>query len=105
MDGVMSALRPADRVRGTGVAGQRLEGVVASLAVGVTDRVDRRQVHDVETHRRDGGKPLHRGAKGPALDGAVLHAPSAFRTGEELVPCADAGAFPLDEQLALFADR
>ena len=65
-DGVVAALGPADGPRAAGVVGRRRERVVAALAVGDADRVDRRQVHDVEAHLGDRRQPLG-GAGEPAL--------------------------------------
>ena len=47
---------------GIGVGG--VEGVVAALAVDLADRMDRRQVHHVETHGRNRGEPLGSGGEG-----------------------------------------
>ena len=49
----MPALGRADRPRGPGVVRAGLEAVVRALAVDVADRVDRREVDDVEAHRGD----------------------------------------------------
>ena len=83
---VPSGLAP-DRPRASGVAGLRDGGVVAPLAVGDPDRVDRRQVDDVEAQL---GQPrellLHAG-----------EAPEGAR--EQLVPRADAGPLAVDVHL------
>ncbi len=50
--GVVAALGAADRPRAAGVAGLGGQRVVAALAVRAPDRMDRRQVHDVEAHGR-----------------------------------------------------
>src|SRR5690606_18292776 len=55
--------------------------VVASLAVRKADRMDRRQVDDVEAERGDLGDPALRVA-----EGAVTTRLRALRAGEELVP-------------------
>src|SRR5436305_4524246 len=49
MDGVMAATRIPNSPRRARVLGKRGEGVVAALAVGVTDRMDRREIEHVET--------------------------------------------------------
>ena len=54
-----------------GSLGSGVERVVRALAVRSSDRVDRRQVEDVEAHRGDRGQPLGGGAEGAALPGAV----------------------------------
>lgn len=98
MDRVMTALVRADRPHGSGaggrgVGGSRGRGVVGALAMGEPDRVDRRQVDDVEPHVGDGWQPLGGGAERartlPAV-GAVEDRP--FGAGEELVPRSDQGA-------------
>ncbi len=48
MDGSVSAVRSADRPRDAGVVGTGARHVVRALAEGRPDRVDRRQVEDVE---------------------------------------------------------
>ena len=103
--GVMATGRRPDGPRRPGIAGARRERVVGALAVALTDRMDRREVDDVEPHRRDGGQALHGGAERAALDGAVLAAHGAFGSREELVPGADAGALTLDEQLVSTTHR
>src|SRR3546814_9177684 len=94
----MSALGRTDRVRRSGVAGLRGEGVVAALAVGRADRMDRRQIHHVEAHPRHARKAFGRGAERPRLDGAVPEAAGPFRAGEELVPRSHPGPAALDER-------
>ena len=54
---------------------------------------------------RDGGEAVLRRAEGAALHRAVLEALGALRTGEELVPGADAGPLALHEQMHLRPDR
>ena len=70
-------------------------GVVAALAVLAADRVDRRQVEDVEAHLRDVRQVLDDVAK-RAVALAV-----AERAREELVPGAEAGALAVDHELEL----
>jgi hypothetical protein len=53
VDRVVPAVGRADAVRRARVALERRERVVAALAVGQADRVDRGQVHDVEAQVRD----------------------------------------------------
>src|SRR5262249_41334582 len=48
MPRVMAALRGTDRIETAGVVGASLERVIASLAIGVADRMDRGEVDDVE---------------------------------------------------------
>src|SRR5699024_6466145 len=62
------------------------ERVVAALAVRATDRVDRGEIDDVETHLRDPRQPFRCGCEGARDPRAVLALMSAFRTWEEFVP-------------------
>src|SRR5581483_10549664 len=83
-DGVVTALLCADRPRAPRIALLRGQRVVAALAAGAPDGVDRRQVDDVEAELREPGKhALHAGE--PA-EGAR----------EELVPRAEAGELAVD---------
>ena len=66
MDRVVAAGLVADRPRAAGVVGAGVERVVAALAVRVADRVDRRQVEDVEAELGAGaGAALRRRLKPP----------------------------------------
>ena len=89
MDGVVPALGGPDGPRGTDVVRGGVEGVVASLAVDAADRVDRRQVEDVEPHVGHCGEALGRGAEAAADDlaGRLVQA-GTLGAGEELVPGA-----------------
>ena len=83
-----------------GSVGSRLEGVVAPLAVRPPDRVDRRQVDDVESHRRDVGKPplgFGEGRGGRPLRIAALGA------REQLVPRTEPSALAVDDERELRA--
>ena len=95
VDRVVAARGRADRVRGAGVARLRLQGVVAPLAEGGADGVDRGQVGDVEAHLCDPVQGAGGGAQragGPAVLGVEVRALGA---GEELVPGAVQGAAAL----------
>ena len=82
--------------RAAGVVRPGHQGVVRPLAVGVPDRVDRRQVEDVETHRGDGREPgLGLGEGGAA--GRI----GALRAREHLVPGGEAGPHPIDLHVKL----
>ncbi len=50
---VVSALLGADPPRAADVVGRAQHGIVFALAVGAADRVDRREVDDIETQRSD----------------------------------------------------
>ena len=84
-------------------AGQ--QGVVRALTVLDTDRVDRRHVDDVETHRGDGVEPLRGGAERPGgpLAGFVV-ADGALGAGEKFVPGASAGELALHQQRIRLGD-
>jgi hypothetical protein len=71
MDRVVTSLGTADGVDRAGIVGTRVEGVVATLAERLPDRMDRRHVDDVEAHRRRGLEPLVGGVEG-AGDPALL---------------------------------
>ena len=86
VDGVVAALLAADGVGRAGVAGAGHERVVAALAVGDADRVDRGHVDHVEAHRGELGHDR--------LD-ALDPAPGAR---EDLVPGAEAPAHAVDLQ-------
>ncbi len=96
--------RTADRPRAARVVRAGGGRVVRPLAVRDADRVDRREVHDVEAHRRHGGKPGGGGAEGAARPGAVVPPRRAFGAREELVPGSDGGAVALDAQRFLLGD-
>ncbi len=83
VDGVVTAVLVADRPRRAGIGRPGGERVVGALAVGVADRVDRRQIDDVEAEL---GEPRELG-----LDAAQ----PAPRAREQLVPGAEAGAEPV----------
>ena len=77
-------------------SGPGVERVVRALAVDLADRVDRRQVDDVEAHRGDRVEALGGGAEVAAGDLAGLLVPGrALRAREELVPAAVEGERPV----------
>src|SRR5581483_6995127 len=88
MDGVVTALLGADRPRAAGVALLRPLGVVASLAVRVPDRMDRREVEDVEAELRKAWQLLAHSRE------------AAPRAREELVPGAEAREDAVDVDVA-----
>ena len=97
VDRVVAAVPRPDRPRRSWIVGAGVEGVVGPLAVDLPDRVDRRQVDDVEAHLRHRLEPLRRGLEGAADDssGPVVVV-GALRTREELVPAAEQGALAVD---------
>jgi len=99
VDRVVATFQRADRPRRTDVALSGDERVVAALAVDPADRVDRRQVDDVEAHLRDPGQPVRGGREGTVpdrLSGRVDH--GAFRAREELVPRREQRALAIGPQ-------
>src|SRR3954466_3958303 len=87
MDRVVPAVLRADRPWRTDVVRLRRQRVVAALAVRAADRVDRRQVDDVEAERR--------GLRQHVRDAAE----AAPRTREDLVPRAEAREHTVDVDL------
>src|SRR5207249_44711 len=87
------ARRGADRPRTSGIVGGRGKRVVLPLAVCLADRVDRRQVHDVEAEL---GKLREHGAH-------AVEATPAPR--EELVPGAEASELAIDVDLVRIRPR
>ena len=88
MDGVVAAGLVADRPRGAGIAGRGAQRVVRALAVGQADRVDRRQVEDVEAEL---------GQRRQLLLDALQPAP---RAREQLIPGAEPRPQPVDLERA-----
>ena len=87
VDRVVASLRGADRPRAPDVAGLGPLGVVAPLAVRPADRMDRREVDDVEPELGELG------------DDACDARQAAPRAREQLVPGACPRALPLDVDL------
>src|SRR5207249_8739662 len=83
-DGVVAALLCADRPGAAGVALLRRQRVVAALAAAAANRVDRRQVDDVEAELGE--------LRQHALDARE----AAERAREELVPGAEARQLAID---------
>src|SRR6202162_5938765 len=72
-----------------------LDAVVGPLAVGAPDRVDGRQVKDVETHARDVGQALFDVAERAVATGLP------GRSREQLIPGAEPSALGIHEQREL----
>ena len=88
--GVVAPLRAADRPRRADVTVVGGHGVVGAFAMHGSDRMDRRQIHDVEPHRR---YPAKRGGGGSER---AVHRPpgcvsAAGGSREQLVPGAAPG--------------
>src|SRR5664279_1647148 len=93
MHGVMAAFGGANGVGASGMAFSRGHRVVAALAVGVADGVNRGQVHHVEAHRGDIRQPHD-----AILEGAVLAGCPALAARHHLVPSAGPCPRPVRHQ-------
>ena len=91
--GVVAAFGRADRIGTAGIALLRRRRVVASLAIDPSDRVDRREVDDVKTHRGDIGQP-----RDAILEGAVLAGHLALAAWDHFVPGAVARLRPVGDE-------
>jgi hypothetical protein len=69
----------------------RHQAVVLALAEAVADRVNRRQIDDIEAHRLDLAQ-----AANAVLQGAMPVRHAALRARKELVPGGEAGHRPID---------
>ena len=90
MNGRVTSQLRSDRPRTPGLTLVSLQGVVPSLAEALSDRMNRRQVQHVESHRGDVRKPLGRGC-----ERAVLPT-GPGRSGEHLVPGREPCTLPID---------
>src|SRR5437588_675663 len=101
MHGRVAALARADGPWAARVVLPCGGGVVLALAVGVADRMDRRQVQDVEPElrhvRKAGG--LH------VLERAVLTRPPRGASREQFVPAAEPGSLRIHQDLELTVER
>ena len=93
MHRIVAAFGGADGIGASGIAFGRGHRVVAALAVGVADRVDRREIDHVEAHRRDIRQP-----RDAILEGAVLAGRPALAARHHLVPCAGPRPRPVRHQ-------
>ena len=96
LDGGVPPVLAADRPRAAGVTGGRDQRVVPALALGVADRVDRREVDDVEAHRPDVVEP-----RDAVVPGAVPAGDPTLRAREQLVPGGEARRLAIDDHLQL----
>ncbi|MPM41961.1 hypothetical protein SDC9_88623 [bioreactor metagenome] len=105
VDRVVAAVGRPDRPDRPGIAGLGGQGVVAALAEGGADRVDRRQVDDVEAHRRGVLEPGDGSVEGAGVPGAVRILVGALGPREELVPGREQGALAVDPHRVLGGGR
>ena len=103
MDRIVTAGRAADGPGRPGVVRSGIQRVVRSLAEAGADRMNRRQVHDVEAHRGDGGQSCRGRPEGAGVPRPVRLLLGADAAREELVPAADAAALALDPDGVFFA--
>ncbi len=83
MHRIVAAFGAADRVGASRIAFRRRHGVVAALAVGMADRVDRGQIHHVKSHRGNVGQAFD-----AILEGTMLARRLALAARYHLVPRA-----------------
>src|SRR5581483_5717468 len=80
-----------DRIRAAGIIRPRDERIVAAFAVLAADRMDRREIEDVEAHRADRRQPADH-----VVERAMTTAIVRLAAREELVPAREARGAPLD---------
>ena len=100
MDGGVAAFLGADGIGAARIVRTGGQAVVAALAVGAADRVDRQQVEHVEAHL------AHIGQAGDhVVEGAVAVRRAALRARHQLIPGGIEGGLPVDDdsQLARIA--
>ena len=101
MDRVVPAFVAADRIGAAGIVRRGGERVVAALAVLFPDRMDRREIKNVEAHLPDLGQ-----AADHVVERAVAVRVAGLRARKQLVPACELGLRPLDvERTAAHAAR
>jgi len=93
-DVLVSASAGADRPWAADIFGAGRKGVVGALAVGPADRMDGRQIQDIETHSRH--------VREARLDVAKRPVPVWFaggRAGKQLIPAAELRALSVSHEL------
>src|SRR4030095_15156663 len=98
----MPALRTANRPRAAGIARLRGQGVILALAKSGADRVNRRQIHDVQSHRGDVAE-----VRSAVLERAVASGGSRTGAGKQFVPGTESRLDTIypHRQLFLIASR
>ena len=86
VDRVMAAFRRADGVGAAGVARRGAQRIVAPLAIGMPDGMDRREIDNIEAEAGD-----LRQTRDAIIEGAVAAGDCALTAGDHLVPGAGAG--------------
>jgi hypothetical protein len=87
----VTAILVADRPRAADIARNGRQTVVLALPETVADGMDRRQIHDIETHRPDLAQTTD-----AVLQGAMPVRHIGLRARKELVPRGKAGDWPID---------
>ena len=92
----VAALGAADGPGAARIAGAGRQRVVRALARGAADRMDGRQVDDIEAHAPDRGEPVD-----AVVEGAVAAGDPALRAREHLVPGREGGRGAVHHHLEL----
>ena len=90
MNGVVTPASPPIAYGLPGSSASSLQRIVAALAVGLADRMDRREIEHIESHVADA-----RQVADHVVEGAVAVRIVAHRAGEDLVPARESGGFAI----------
>src|SRR5690625_2750372 len=96
MDRFMAAFLGAERPRTSRIVRMALEGIVFPFTKSFPDRMNRRQINDIKSHRRNSSQLLFAISKS-----AVKAGSRSKRSGAKLVPSAGAGENWFDHHLKL----
>src|SRR6266496_1977949 len=97
----MPAFLRTDGPRASDVLGSRLFGIVLTLSVSTTYRMNRGKIENIKSHARDVLQPFLTIPEGPVLKGHC-----SARSRKHLVPRAKPGSFTIDNHpLFLAIDR
>src|ERR1700759_5396996 len=91
--GVVPAVLIADGIKAARIVRAGAQGIVAALAIGAADRMDRREIEHVKAERGDFRQP-----RDAVVEGAMLARGGALAGRPPLVPGPGARAWPLGEQ-------
>src|SRR5713226_517822 len=97
VNGFMAAFRRSDGPRTSDITRPGRQGIVFAFTECSSNRMNRRKVEDVETHRGNVGQPLFAIPKG-SMTLLFVRA----RPGEDLVPCGEARFLAIDDNRQLF---
>ena len=93
MHGVVAALFVADGIEAAGIVRPGFERIVLAFAVGAADRVDRREIENVEAEAGDFRQP-----RNAVVESAVFARKGTLAARHHLVPGAGAGALAVGDQ-------